>query len=77
MGFRFFTINRANRYRLTGWVRNLYDGRVEIEAEGKKSNLKMFFEDIRVGPPSAHVSNVIERWTEITENKYTGFDVIY
>ncbi|UCB44441.1 MAG: acylphosphatase [Spirochaetota bacterium] len=77
VGFRFFTINRANRYRLTGWVKNIYDGRVEIEAEGNKQNLTMFLEDIRIGPPSAHVSNVVEKWAEVTESKYKGFDLIY
>ena len=77
VGFRFFTINRANRYRLTGWVKNLYDGRVEIKAEGKKQDLIMFLDDIKIGPPSAHVSNVAEKWTEISESKHQGFDLIY
>lgn len=40
VGFRFFAINRARKYGITGWVRNLYDGRVEIEAEGNRSDLE-------------------------------------
>jgi acylphosphatase len=75
VGFRFFAINRASTYGVTGWVKNLYDGRVEIEAEGKKKNLLLFLEDIRIGPRSAYVSNVLEKWHDITAPRYTSFDV--
>lgn len=77
VGFRFFTINRAQLYGVTGWVKNLYDGRVEIEAEGKKENLAQFLKDIRIGPPAAHISNVVERWNEISHNRYNGFEVLF
>jgi acylphosphatase len=73
VGFRFFTVNRANRYGITGWVKNLYDGRVEIEAEGKVESLKPFLEDIRVGPSYGHVSNVVEQWNEIGFPRYKSF----
>jgi acylphosphatase len=36
VGFRVRTAFHANALRLTGWVRNLSDGRVEVLAEGKK-----------------------------------------
>lgn len=75
VGFRFFTINRAQKYGLSGWVRNLYDGRVEIEAEGNRSDLTMFLEDIRIGPLSASVSNVIDQWSELEKRNHSGFNV--
>jgi acylphosphatase len=75
VGFRFFAINRANTYGITGWVKNLYDGRVEIEAEGRKKNLLLFLEDIRIGPRSGHVSNVFEKWEDIPAPRYKRFDV--
>jgi acylphosphatase len=75
VGFRFFAINRAHTYGITGWVKNLYDGRVEIEAEGKKQNLLLFLDDIRIGPRSAHVSNVIEKWQDITAPSHESFTV--
>lgn len=35
VGFRYTVIQLARRFHLTGWVRNLYDGRVEMEVQGK------------------------------------------
>jgi acylphosphatase len=75
VGFRFFTINRANRFGVSGWVRNLYDGRVEIEAEGRVRNLLLFLEEVKIGPASAHVSRVIEEWQERTHPRYPDFGV--
>jgi len=77
VGFRFFTINRAKKYGISGWVKNLYDGRVEIEAEGKKQNLILFLNDIKLGPSSAHVSRVIEEWNEITFPSYQDFSIAW
>ena len=34
VGFRYYVMQAAQDYHLTGWVRNLYDGRVEVVAEG-------------------------------------------
>lgn len=77
VGFRFFAINRARRYGITGWVKNLYDGRVEILAEGKRPELIMFLEDIRIGTPSGHVSKVIEEWHESSAPRYKSFNVVF
>ena len=77
VGFRFFAVNRAKKYGVTGWVKNLYDGRVEIVAEGKRPELIMFLEDIRIGPSSGHVSKVIEEWHEISTPRYKSFTIAY
>jgi acylphosphatase len=77
VGFRYFTVSLAKRYGVTGRVRNLYDGRVEIEAEGNKAGLTMFLEDIRIGPRSARVDNVLEQWTEIPAPRYQEFGVSF
>jgi acylphosphatase len=77
VGFRFFTVNLAQKYGLSGWVKNLYDGRVEIEAEGSRQTLTMFLEDIRIGPRSAHVSNVLEQWSEIESRRHSSFTVAF
>jgi len=45
--FRFVSRDFANRYRITGWVRNLSDGRVELLAEGKKEDVNDFLSDIK------------------------------
>jgi len=77
VGFRFFTIRRARIYNITGWVRNTYDGRVEIEAEGNKANLLLFLKDIKEGPRTAFVSSVNEEWHEIAFNRYKSFGINY
>ena len=36
VGFRYYAVNKANQLGLTGWVRNLPDGTVEMEVQGEK-----------------------------------------
>lgn len=43
---------------LNGWVRNLYDGRVEVTAEGVQENLNRLLAALRRGPLSAEVTDV-------------------
>jgi len=75
VGFREFTQRSAKQLKLSGWVKNLPDGRVEILAEGDETALAEFEKAIRTGPRPAKVTNV-----EITRGKATGlfdhFDVI-
>jgi acylphosphatase len=47
VGFRFTTQSIAKRYDVTGFVRNLPDGRVELVAEGEKHELVAFLDDVR------------------------------
>ncbi|OGG43640.1 MAG: hypothetical protein A3F84_21405 [Candidatus Handelsmanbacteria bacterium RIFCSPLOWO2_12_FULL_64_10] len=74
VGFRFFTERMAGRYGLSGWVRNLPDGRVEIEVEGEEGVLNAFMRDVRRGPPHAHVTNVQVNPRPATGH-YDGFEV--
>jgi acylphosphatase len=62
VGFRFFVTNYAEELHLTGWVRNLWDGRVELTAEGPKTTLELLLKHLQEGPRSAHVSNVDVQW---------------
>ncbi len=74
VGFRFFTERMAGRYGLSGWVRNLSDGRVEVEVEGEEGVLNAFLGDVRRGPLHAHVTNVQVSRRPAT-GQYTGFEV--
>lgn len=47
VGFRFTTRQIAQRYAVTGYVRNLPDGRVELVAEGSQQELKLLMDSIR------------------------------
>ena len=58
VGFRWFANEAAQREGLTGFVRNLPDGRVEAVAEGEAESVERFERAIRQGPGSARVTDV-------------------
>jgi acylphosphatase len=58
VGFRHFTESAADRTGVSGWVRNLPDGRVEISAEGEADAIERFERQIRLGPAGARVDHV-------------------
>ncbi len=72
VGFRYFVHRRASRLGLSGIVRNLPDGSVEIEAEGDKMLLEELITHVRNGPPSAQVSDLDVTWGDPTY-RYRGF----
>lgn len=55
VGFRYFAEAQAHREGLHGYVRNLDDGRVEIEAEGEAEALDRFERAVQRGPAGARV----------------------
>jgi len=56
--FRGEVARRARRLKVRGWVRNLYDGRVEAVFEGEKGSVEEIVGFCRKGPPHARVDNV-------------------
>lgn len=58
VGYRDWVVRTAQRSGLTGWVRNLKDGRVEIVASGDEAALGHLVEACREGPPLARVEHV-------------------
>jgi len=58
VGFRWFVTERARSLDVKGFVRNLPDGSVEIEAEGDPRALDRLLEAVRRGPPAASVADV-------------------
>ncbi len=67
VGFRSSTRRKALQLGLRGWVRNLYDGRVEVVAEGQEEKVDELIEWCRRGPLTAHVSGV-----EVIREEPTG-----
>lgn len=57
---------------LTGWIRNLKDGRVEIVAEGEEAELAELAQWCKVGSDQAEVSDVAAEWQEPTF-EFTAF----
>ena len=60
VGFRFFTQCIAARHQVTGYVRNLPDGRVEAHAEGTAQNIEAFKIDLAAGPVFSRVESIEE-----------------
>ena len=58
VGYRMWAEDTAKSLGLKGWVRNLYDGRVEIHAEGDEQALEQYEKACQLGPPSASVDKV-------------------
>ncbi len=76
VGFRAFAESRALGYGLTGYVRNLLTGEVEVVAEGDRALLESFLADLRRGPRSARVTDVLVSW-ETARGEFEGFGVRY
>ena len=74
VGYRYATVNAAKRFGLTGWVRNLDDGRVEAVAEGPREKIEELIRWAHQGPPAARVSDVAVAWEPAT-GEFGGFDV--
>jgi acylphosphatase len=62
VGFRYFTQERAVFLGLTGWVRNRWNGTVEIVAEGPKEDLEILLKTVRRGPRVGTTQNVKFDW---------------
>ncbi len=65
--YRAETASKARRLNVTGWVRNLPDGRVEAVFEGEETNVQKMIDFCRRGPPNAYVVSV-----DIRQQQWTG-----
>jgi acylphosphatase len=74
VGFRMFVLDYARALGLTGWVRNTYDGRVEVVAEGAYNRLEKLLEKLRAGPRGAFVTSLQNEWQPAT-GEFPDFNV--
>jgi len=74
--FRAFAFRQAKELGLTGYVRNLPGGAVEVQAEGERKQLEELLSELKVGPPVAKVEGVETNWSEYT-GRYSGFTIKY
>jgi acylphosphatase len=73
VGFRAFTQEQAQRLKVTGFVRNLADGRVELVAEGPAGDIEKLIEQVKHGPPSAKVDG-FDRKDETPSAEFREFE---
>ena len=71
--FRMETREQAQLFGLTGWVRNLPDGRVEVMASGDETQLKQLHEWLKQGPDMARVTDL--KTEEIEYQKFESFGI--
>lgn len=74
VGFRFFVQEQAEVLGLKGWVRNTWDGNVELLAEGPRPDLEMLRDRAAQGPPASFVAKAEESWEPAT-GQYSRFFV--
>ena len=77
VGFRYFTQDEAERLHLSGYVRNLRDGRVEIYAIGSQENLARLRTLVERGPRGAMVQHVDEESADINPKFAQDFSITY
>lgn len=76
VNFRYYTRRRAVDLGLAGYVRNLWDGTVEVVAEGRRPALDELLAFLRVGPRGSIVTEVSAQWPAPTSS-FERFEVRY
>jgi acylphosphatase len=75
VGFRYFVVRQANASGLTGYVRNRWDGSVEVVAEGPRPLLESLLALLRRGPSEAEVERVEVAW-EAYSGQFGRFNIM-
>jgi len=75
VGFRYAVKATASGFEVTGTVRNLPDGRVELVAEGGKDELNAFCEGIRQSGLDHFIKKEDVSWSE-AKNEFRGFEIV-
>ncbi len=76
VGFRWFVQQRAKNFAVSGYVKNLDNGDVEIEAEGDRDRVEQLLKSVKVGPTFSKVRDVIIEWQQFA-GKYDSFDTTF
>ncbi len=75
VGFRFFVERTASALGLGGFVRNLFDGRVEVYAIGSAEQLEALKNELRRGPRMASVDRVDEHDADLLPEYAHAFSI--
>ena len=76
VGFRVFLRSQATRHGLSGWVRNLPDGRIETEVEGAAVLVDAFIQAVKRGPSLARVQDIEVEWIDPSSQGSSDFIII-
>ncbi len=79
VSYRYFTQQAARELELTGWVRNLADGSVEVQVAGDSEVLERFRQRLRDGPRFARVEGIEESTLDpdrlVRDLGHRGFEI--
>jgi len=75
VGFRYTVKTTATGFELTGTVRNLLDGRVELTTEGAREELEEFRQAIRDAGLNGFIRDEQVTWTSAT-GEFKGFEIV-
>jgi acylphosphatase len=75
MNFRLNTQQQAKTLGLAGFVRNLSDGRIEIEAQGEESDIEKLLIWCQEDPRNSQIKSILYRYEDKTNESYTDFSV--
>lgn len=76
VGFRFFAQMNAEKYKITGWVKNMSDGSVTSEAQGTKLQIDQFIESMQIGHRFMLIEGIEKEEIPLVENE-RGYYVKY
>jgi acylphosphatase len=77
VGFRFFAQRTARQLGISGYTRNLFDGRVEVYAAGTEKHLAALRAELERGPLGASVSSVSEEEAAVQAEYAKEFSIEY
>jgi acylphosphatase len=73
VGFRYTALNISKNFKMTGWVRNRSDGRVELVAEGAAEELESFLRAIG-DEMSGYIDRVERTWDKVS-GEFSNFEI--
>lgn len=76
VGFRFFTCREAQKIGLTGSVRNLNDGSVQVIAVGSAAQIEQLSQWLQIGPRTAKVERLLVQEYKATQ-EFTDFSITH
>jgi len=77
VGYRYYVLRLAKHYtNCSGYVKNLYNGSVEVVVEGPEEEVKQFIISVKEGPSGAIVRNVIEE-NFTPQGNFVGFKIAF
>jgi acylphosphatase len=75
MNFRLNTQQQAKKLGLVGFVRNLSDGRIEIEAQGEESDIENLLAWCQENPHNSQIKSILYRYEDQINESYLDFSV--